>query len=37
MPVIDPSANAWEKGDIRQFVLTDRPDSASHKQQHNIR
>lgn len=28
MPAVDPLANAWEKGETRQFVITDRIDSA---------
>lgn len=31
MPVVDPLANAWEKGEIRQFIISDKPDSAMHK------
>ncbi|HYG15240.1 MAG TPA: OBAP family protein [Bacteroidia bacterium] len=31
MPQVDPMANAWEKGHIRQFVITSKPDSAVHK------
>lgn len=31
MPAVDPLANAWEKGEIRQFVITSKPDSAMHK------
>jgi hypothetical protein len=31
MPAVDPSADAWEKGEIRQFVIADKADSASHK------
>lgn len=30
---IDPMANAWEKGEIRQFVITNKADSAAHKHQ----
>jgi hypothetical protein len=32
MPSVDPAANAWEKGkeNIRQFIITDNPDSALH-------
>lgn len=33
MPQVDPLANAWEKGHIRQFVITNKPDSALHKHQ----
>lgn len=33
MPDVDPMANAWEKGQLRQFVITDKVDSAMHKQQ----
>ncbi|WP_256012227.1 OBAP family protein [Desertivirga xinjiangensis] len=31
MPAVDPLANAWEKGEIRQFTITNKPDSALHK------
>jgi hypothetical protein len=31
MPAIVPGANAWEKGEIRQFVITNKADSALHK------
>jgi hypothetical protein len=30
-PNIDPHANAWEKGDVRQFVISKNVDSARHK------
>lgn len=33
MPNVDPMANAWEKGIIRQFVISDKADSALHKHQ----
>lgn len=33
VPTVDLLANAWEKGMIRQFVITDNPDSAMHKHQ----
>ncbi|QJD94861.1 OBAP family protein [Mucilaginibacter robiniae] len=33
MPSVDPDANAWEKGVIRQFTITDQADSALHKHQ----
>ena len=33
MPTVDPGANAWEKGVLRQFVVTDKVDSARHKHQ----
>lgn len=33
MPEVDPMANAWSKGEIRQFVITEKPDSALHKHQ----
>ncbi|MBW8683023.1 OBAP family protein [Chitinophaga rhizophila] len=33
MPAVDPSANAWEKGVLRQFVITSEVDSAQHKHQ----
>lgn len=31
MPAVDPMANAWEKGQIRQFIITNKADSAVHK------
>jgi hypothetical protein len=31
MPAVDPMANAWEKGHMRQFVITNKVDSAAHK------
>ena len=33
MPQVHPMANAWEKGHIRQFIVTENPDSALHKHQ----
>jgi Protein of unknown function (DUF1264) len=33
MPQVDPMANAWEKGELRQFVITNKVDSAMHKHQ----
>ncbi|MXV50699.1 DUF1264 domain-containing protein [Pedobacter sp. HMF7647] len=30
---IDPLANAWQKGEIRQFVISSKADSAMHKHQ----
>ena len=33
MPKIDPMANAWERGEIRQFVVSKQADSAIHKHQ----
>jgi hypothetical protein len=33
VPKVDPMANAWEKGQFRQFVVTDEIDSAAHKHQ----
>ncbi|WP_256007227.1 OBAP family protein [Pedobacter deserti] len=33
MPRVDPMANAWEKGLLRQFVITNKVDSAMHKHQ----
>lgn len=33
MPTVDPMANAWEKGQVRQFVITSNADSAAHKHQ----
>jgi hypothetical protein len=32
-PPVLPGANAWEKGEIRQFVITKDADSAMHKHQ----
>jgi hypothetical protein len=31
MPKVDPMANAWEKGEIRQFTISNKADSAVHK------
>lgn len=31
IPIVDPMANAWEKGQVRQFIITDQVDSAAHK------
>jgi hypothetical protein len=36
MPIIDPDANAWEKGLLRQFIITDKVDSAMHMHQGHI-
>jgi hypothetical protein len=33
MPTVDPAANAWEKGEVRQLVLATNADSALHKHQ----
>lgn len=33
LPQVDPMANAWEKGQVRQFIVTDNADSARHKHQ----
>ena len=33
LPNIDPLANAWEKGEIRQIVISDQADSDLHKHQ----
>jgi hypothetical protein len=33
MPKVDPLANAWEHGEIRQFVVSNQADSAMHKHQ----
>src|SRR5690606_21419095 len=33
MPQVDPMANAWEKGHLRQFIITNKVDSAAHKHQ----
>jgi hypothetical protein len=32
-PKVQPGANAWEKGEIRQFIITNNADSALHKHQ----
>ncbi len=32
IPNIDGMANAWEKGEIRQFTISNNADSAMHKQ-----
>ncbi len=32
-PRVHPMANAWEKGEIRQFIISDKADSAMHKHQ----
>jgi hypothetical protein len=31
VPAIVPGANAWEKGEIRQFTISNKPDSAMQK------
>lgn len=31
IPAVDPMANAWEKGQVRQFVISHKADSAQHK------
>jgi hypothetical protein len=31
MPAVDPSADAWQKGEIRQFIISNKADSATHK------
>ncbi|ACT92920.1 protein of unknown function DUF1264 [Dyadobacter fermentans DSM 18053] len=31
LPAVDPLANAWEKGKVRQLVVSSRADSAVHK------
>jgi hypothetical protein len=33
MPKVDPLANAWEKGKVRQFTISSKIDSAQHKHQ----
>jgi hypothetical protein len=33
IPNVDPMANAWEKGEIRQLVITNKADSALQKHQ----
>lgn len=30
IPTVQPGANAWERGEIRQFSITNKPDSAMH-------
>ena len=30
-PTVDPSANAWQNGELRQFIITNSVDSAKHK------
>jgi hypothetical protein len=32
-PKVQPGANAWERGEIRQFIITNKADSALHKHQ----
>ncbi|MCE7064948.1 OBAP family protein [Dyadobacter sp. CY326] len=34
IPTPVPGANAWEKGEIRQFTISSKPDSATQKHQH---
>jgi hypothetical protein len=36
MPKIDPMANAWEKGQVRQFIISDKADSARHMHQGKV-
>jgi hypothetical protein len=31
IPRVDAGANAWEKGEVRQFIISDKADSAVHK------
>jgi hypothetical protein len=31
LPQVDPDANAWEKGRVRQLAITSQADSAAHK------
>lgn len=31
VPIVDPQANAWEKGEVRQFIISSSADSALHK------
>ncbi len=31
MPDVDPLANAWEKGELRQFIITNKADSAHRR------
>lgn len=33
LPKVDPTANAWERNIIKQFILSDAADSAAHKHQ----
>lgn len=37
VPEVDPSANAWEKGKVRQLAVTDEADSAAHKHERATR
>lgn len=32
-PTVDPMANAWERGEVRQLAITSEADSAMHKHQ----
>ena len=36
LPTVDPLANAWEKGEIRQLTISSDADSALHKHQGSI-
>jgi hypothetical protein len=33
MPAVDPMANAWEKGEVKQLMISGNADSALHKHQ----
>src|SRR5690554_1414166 len=33
LPTLDPAANAWQNGEVRQFVISEKADSALHKKQ----
>lgn len=35
MPKLDAGANAWQKGKVRQLIISDKPDSAAHM--HNLK
>jgi len=36
MPTLDPMANAWERGELRQFIISDKVDSALHMHQRAV-
>ncbi len=36
MPTVDPMANAWERGELRQFVVSENVDSALHMHQDSL-
>jgi hypothetical protein len=37
MPLVDPIANAWEKGEVRQLAISNKADSAMHKHQGSMK